>query len=632
MKKAIEILQQYWGFSSFKFPQEEIINSVLEKKDTIALLPTGGGKSVCFQVPALLEDGICVVISPLIALMQDQVEQLKAKGIKATLIPSSFSTDEIITLFDNIKFGNYTFLYISPERLQSSLIQQKITELKVNLIAIDEAHCISEWGHDFRPSYRNIHILKTLLPTINFIALTASATQKVINDIAKNLALENPTIFKKSFFRENLAYQIYTVEDKLLRLKQIFTKTKKPGIVYVNSRKRTQEISSYLNANNFKSTFYHGKLSSEEKQLAFENWMTEKTPIMVSTNAFGMGIDKQNVGIVVHLNLPNSIENYLQEAGRAGRNNEKAFSVVLQNNDDIRIYKEQLKISLPTIDEIKTVYKKLFQHFQIAKGEIFETSFDFNFLEFCKKYDFIPNKVSVILQILTNYEILNISNNFNKKSTIFFTASNYQVLNYANFDKTFKSFINSLLRTYGGIYEQETQINEYFLAKKAGITSLQAITYLKQLEIDSILKYNQATTNAEITFLHPREDDKTINRVSENIEKYIKQKQRKGFDLIEFIKNDEVCRSKQILHYFDEKNTENCGMCDVCLSKKKKTKIDYSSKIIAVLENQKAVSSKEITVALNANEQEILIHLRQLLLDDKIAINQQNKFYLNKKE
>jgi ATP-dependent DNA helicase RecQ len=630
MKKAIEILHQYWGFSSFKFPQEEIINSVLEKKDTIALLPTGGGKSVCFQIPALYQEGTCLVISPLIALMQDQVAQLKNKGIKATLIPSSFSTDEIITLFDNIKFGNFKFLYLSPERLQSHLIQQKITELNVNVIAIDEAHCISEWGHDFRPSYRNISLLRTLIPNANMIALTASATQKVIDDITRNLALENPIIIKKSFFRKHLAYQIYTVEDKLLRLKQIFKKTKKPGIVYVTSRKKTKEISDFLNANQFKSSYYHGKLSAEEKELAFENWMTEKTPIMVATNAFGMGIDKQNVGVVIHLSLPNSIENYLQEAGRAGRNDEKSFSVVLQNSEDIRLYKKQLKDTLPTIEEIKSVYKKLFQHFQIANGELFETPFDFNFLAFCEKYNFIPNKVAPILQILNNYEVLKISTHFNKKSTLFFTTSNYQVVNYANFNKNFKQFMNTLLRNYGGIFEQETQIDEYFLAKKAAITSHQVIAYLKQLEVDGIVSYQTTTNNSEIIFLHPREEDKTINRVAATIKKYITQKQRKGFELIHFIQNSDVCRSQQILNYFDERNTEKCGICDVCLAKKKGLKIEYSSKIIAILKNNIPLSSKEITDTLNGNDQEILIHLRYLLLNDHVVINAQNKFYLKK--
>ena len=319
-EKSLKILQHYWGYTSFRAPQQKIITTVLNGKNTIALLPTGGGKSICFQVPALVNEGVCIVISPLIAFMQDQVDSLINKGIKATTIPSGSSQDAIITLFDNIRFGNIKFLYLSPERLQSRFIQDKIKQLNVNLIAIDEAHCISEWGHDFRPSYQNIAILKELHPTTNIIALTATATKKVIDDIIISLGIENPTIFKKSFFRENLAYQIFNTDDKLGKLHQIFTKTKAPAIVYVNSRAKTKDICAYLNVNGFKSTYYHGGLSNTEKQLSFDNWITEKTPIIVATNAFGMGIDKPNVKVVIHLNLPASIENYIQEAGRGGRN------------------------------------------------------------------------------------------------------------------------------------------------------------------------------------------------------------------------------------------------------------------------------------------------------------------------
>ena len=377
-----KILKEYWGFNAFRNPQKEIITSVLENTDTIALLPTGGGKSICFQVPALLKDGVCIVISPLIALMQDQVKNLKKRNIKALTIPSGSNQNEIITLFDNIKFGKVKFLYISPERLQTPLIQQKIKELQVNLVAIDEAHCISEWGHDFRPSYRSIKILKELLPTVNFIALTATANKRVLEDISTNLALSNHALFQKSFFKENLAYQIFKIEDKLSRLIQIFNKTKVPAIIYVNSRKKTVEISNFLHANKFKSTCYHAGLSPSEKQIAFEDWMSEKKPIIVATNAFGMGIDKPNVGLVIHYNLPASIENYVQETGRAGRNEKKSFGVLFFNENDLFLQKKQAENSIPTISEIKEVHRKLYQYFRIANGELLEEMFFFNFSEF----------------------------------------------------------------------------------------------------------------------------------------------------------------------------------------------------------------------------------------------------------
>jgi len=629
MISAKEILKKYWGFSNFRNPQEEIIYSVLDKKNTIALLPTGGGKSICYQIPALLKEGICIVISPLTALMEDQVENLKKLDIKAMTIPSGTSQEQMISLFDNLKFGKFKFLYLSPERLQSKFIQKKIKELKVNLVAIDEAHCISEWGHDFRPSYRNIKILKALKPAVHYIAVTGTANKKVIEDISKNLELENPNIFKKSFYRENLAYQIFTVEDKLFRLKQIFTKTKKPAIVYVNSRKKTTEIARFLNANNFKSSFYHGGLSSIEKKISFDNWSTEKTPIMVATNAFGMGIDKANVAVVVHINLPSSIENYIQETGRAGRDGKKSFAVLLQNEHDILSFKKQTNSSLPTIIEIKEVHKKLYQYFRIAKGEIIEDSFQFNFLEFCNTYNFKSKKVDIIFKILANNGIIEITNNFNKKSTLHFTVSSRQVLSYGNKNRNLKSFINTLLRTYGGLFEQASTINEYLLAKKAGITYQQVISNLKQIEKEDLVCYKPITSDSEITFLLPREDDKTIHRFSREIKLFINQKRKKAQDFIKFVQNNNRCRSLQILHYFDESSKIKCGICDVCLSEKNNKKMVSISSILKLLKDNTILSSSEICEVLEGNEEDILIHLRHLLSTDKIAINNQNKFYLN---
>ena len=628
MISSKEILKQYWGFSEFRNPQEEIIAASLDNKDVIALLPTGGGKSICFQVPALVKEGTCLVISPLIALMQDQVENLKNLGIKATSIPSGASQDEIITLFDNIKFGNFKFLYISPERLQSAFIQQKIAALNINLIAIDEAHCISEWGHDFRPSYRNIKILRDLQPTINFIALTATANKKVLNDIENNLDLQTPDIFKKSFSRENLAYQIFKVEDKLQRLIQIFNKTKKPAIVYVNSRKKTEEIAAFLNANSFKSSFYHGGLSVVEKKISFDNWMTEKTPIIVATNAFGMGIDKPNVGLVIHFNLPSSIENYVQEAGRAGRDGKKSFAVLFQNENDILLFKEQTKKSLPSLLEIKQIHKKLYQHFRIANGELLEESFNFNLLEFCKKYNFSVLKVDATLKIISNNGVIEISNNYNQKSTLQFTTSSKSILIYADKNSFLKNFINSLLRTYGGLFDQEIKINEFLVAKKSGITSKQVILNLERLQADNLVIYNPVKSDAEITFLVPRENDKTINRFSKDIVQFINQKQKKAVDFINFVKQDTLCRNIQILNYFDETTSTKCRICDVCLSEKKTKPTAIISEILHVLKEDKKLTSQEISQFLNYKEQDILIHLRYLLSNDKIVINNQNKFQL----
>ncbi|MDA9363123.1 RecQ family ATP-dependent DNA helicase [Polaribacter sp.] len=625
-----EILKEYWGHSAFRPLQEEIIGAVLGQKNTVALLPTGGGKSICFQVPALLLKGVCIVISPLTALMEDQVSRLQEKGIKAMRIPAKSSQDEIITLFDNLKFGNFKFLYISPERLQSRFIQQKIKELTVSFVAIDEAHCISEWGHDFRSSYRKINILREILPNVNFIALTATANQRVIEDIFSNLKLTDGVLFKQSFRREKLAYQIFTIEDKLNHLLQIFKKTKTPAIVYINSRKKAEEISNFLNANNFSSSFYHAGLSTEIKKSTFENWMTEKTPIIVATNAFGMGIDKANVGIVIHLNIPSSIENYVQEAGRAGRNGKKSFSVVLQNDTDISLFKEQLERNLPTIKEIKEIYKKMFQHFQIGNGELLETPFEFNFLEFCEKYGFSSSKVTTCLKLLSNQGIVTVQNDFNKKSSVHFTTTSKKVINFTKNNDKLYQFIAVVLRSYGGIFEQETKIDEYYLAKKAGITNQQVRKYLTKLEDAEVLIYKQAELSTEVLFLHPREDEKTINRNAKEIQQYLDQKRKKAADLIDFIKNNTLCRSKQILTYFDEKETKVCGICDVCLSNKKAPP-SLRNNILELLSKTTAISSLEICHLIDTNEKHILIHLQTLLSEGKIALNHQNKFYLNNK-
>ena len=623
-----EILKEYWNFSSFRAPQEEIINAVLEKKDVITLLPTGGGKSICFQVPALVKEGVCLVISPLIALMQDQVENLKSRNIKATSIKSGSSQDEIIALFDHIKFGGIKFLYISPERLQATFIQQKIKELDISFVAIDEAHCISEWGHDFRPSYRNIKILKEIIPDVNFIALTATANKKVLADISSNLELSNPKIFKKSFARENLAYQVFTVEDKLLRLAQIFTKTKSPAIVYVNSRKKTEELANFLNAKKFKSSFYHGGLSAKEKQISFDNWMTERTPIMISTNAFGMGIDKPNVGVVVHFDVPFSIENYIQESGRAGRNEKKSFAVLLKNDHDIAIYKDKVKKSLPSILEVKEIHRKLYQYFRISNGEISEDYYNFNLLEFSEIYKFPPGKVDVILKILANNGVFELTNTYNQKSTIIFNSSSKNVILHTINNIYTKKFINTLLRTYTGLFEQEVKVDEFLLAKKNNTTSKQVIANLERLQQEEILTYNSVKTDIEIRFLVPREDDKTINRFSREISQLLKQKKKKSEDFLAYILNNKVCRSIQILDYFDEKSTNNCGICDVCLSKKRNKKKNISAEILSILKQKNLLTSQEINQHLQANEKDILIHLRQLLSENKIQINHQNKYQL----
>ena len=624
-----DILKRYWGHSSFRNLQEEIINAVISKNDVFALLPTGAGKSLCYQIPALAKEGVCLVISPLISLMKDQIEQLEKKGIKALTIESKSSVDEIVTLFDNLKFGNYKFLYLSPERLNSEFILNKIKQIQVNLIAVDEAHCISEWGHDFRPSYRLIHKVREIHPDVNIIALTATATKKVTKDIIENLNLKQTAIFKKSFFRENLAYQVIQNENKIGKLEKIFKKNPYPTIIYVGSRRKTEDISNLINSKGYSSTFYHGGMTSKSKSKAFNSWMKEEKLIMVATNAFGMGIDKPNVKIVIHLDLPASIENYVQEAGRAGRSGEKSFSVILQNENDINAFKKNKLEGYPTLKEIKIVHQKLYQYFQIAKGELRENSLDFNFLKFCETYNFSHKKTANIFRILVNNSIIEINSKYSKKSTIIFKIPGNHLARQHYNSKLTKKLIDLILRSHGGVFQKEIRINEFNIAKSLQINSLTVRNELNLLDQLDIIDYKEANSNEELTFLIPREDDRTINRISTSIEKFLNQQIQKSEDLIYFIKNNTICRSIQLSNYFGEKKALKCGICDVCISEKTNNTSGLEKDILELFNHKKEISQKEIIFSLDRDEKAILIHLRYLLSKDKIGLTKNNKFFIS---
>jgi len=402
MQHPIEILERYWNFTEFRPMQEDIINSVLEDNDTFALLPTGGGKSLCFQIPALIKEGICIVISPLIALMKNQVTTLKDKGIKAIALTSGTPFNEIDILLDNCIYGNYKFLYLSPERLEQELVRDRIRQMNVNLIAVDEAHCISQWGNDFRPAYKRIVKLRELAPTANVIALTASATPKVVEDTIEELDFIDAQVFKQSFARPNIAYMTFEEEDKFYKIELILKKNPASSIIYVRTRKLTLEISNYLESKGFSSTFFHGGMSNDLKTAHLEDWLHNKKQVMVATNAFGMGIDKPDVRTVIHFNLPESIESYFQEAGRAGRNGKKAFAVILKNKSDEQLLKGQFLNVLPSVDIIKTIYRKLCNYFQISYGEGEFSVHEFNFNIFCKTYKFNTLIAYNALQLLDN--------------------------------------------------------------------------------------------------------------------------------------------------------------------------------------------------------------------------------------
>lgn len=632
MSSPIEILQKYWNHSEFRNSQESIIQAVLSSKDVIALLPTGGGKSICFQIPALLNDGLCVVISPLIALMQDQVSGLLAKGIKAVALTSSLRQDEIVAIFDNLQFGNYKFLYLSPERLSSEFIQEKIGQLPVNLIAVDEAHCISEWGHDFRPSYRNIHKIKQLHPNIPTIALTASATAKVLKDIDENLELTNVSIFKESLKRANLAYKIYKTEDVFFALKQLLSKHNTPTIIYTSSRKATKNTALFLNANGFKSTFYHGGLTFNEKKEAYNNWLDEKTPIMVATNAFGMGIDKENVSTIIHTNLPYSLENYMQEAGRAGRNGTEAISIIMYNEAIVFDFKNRFEKGQTSIDFITEVYIKLNQHFQVSLNEKPFTSFPFNFQEFCEKYGLSKLRTYNVLQQLKNQEIIVLDEQFNRKSEVTFTASHNEVLTYCEKHIEFNSLIKLLLRSYGGIFDDLKKIDEYQLAQKLGVPYSHILLQLKNIEKDGFITYTPIRDTSFIQFLVPRDDKRTINSVAKSIKEHQSIKLDKTKAVIKYVNNSKQCRSNLLLSYFNEYTTEKCGICDVCTSTTANKMIGdtISTKIILLLKEHHQLTSRELVSLLEIDKNDVINSLQLLLDTNKISITSQHKFELKK--
>jgi len=623
MTTALEVLHSYWNYPSFKEPQEKIIDLVLDTKNVIAVLPTGGGKSICYQIPGLLKEGVCLVISPLIALMHDQVNALKEKGIKAIVITSDLRQTEIIDAFDNLLFGNYKFLYLSPEKLQSKFIQEKIKQLTLNLIAIDEVHCISEWGHDFRPAYLKIPIVNELHPNVPIIGLTATATSEVLKDIVKHLNIPDATIIKQSLARRNLSLNIIRSEDFQYHLKELLSNTKLPSILYANSRKKVKNVSDYLNKYGLKSTHYHGGLSSIEKQTSFSNWMQEKTPIMVATNAFGMGIDKQNVQQIIHLDIPTSLENYMQEAGRAGRNEDKAFSYVFASKHSISNLKRQFVKSKLSVEFTKNMYIVLNQYFQVAYGELPTHNFEFNLAEFCSHYNFNILQTYATLKLLEKEQILSFDEKYNRQSTLKLKVLPDELLNYS--ERNNSDIIKTILRSYGGIFEYPVNINETMIAKKSDSTFSTVKNELTRLSDNGFASYNFGKKTSKIQFLVPREDAITIRKIAPNIKQLNIVKLDKINAIVNYVTNEEVCRSNSLLGYFDEKSTEDCGICDVCIKSDFTDYHQLSVEIMELFSAKQLRSTKEIIAHFSIDKSVVLSTLQILLDTNKITITSQNK-------
>lgn len=629
MQNLHDILKQYWGFERFRTPQKEIIESVLSGKDTVGIMPTGGGKSLCFQIPAMATEGICLVISPLIALMKDQTDNLLKRNIKAASLTGGMSHDELVTVFDNCMYGNYKFLYTSPERLEQEWVVEKIKNLPVNLIAIDEAHCVSQWGHDFRPAFLKIKKLKQHFPKVPFLALTATATERVLRDITEQLTLESPIIFKKSFERKNIRYANIKTEDKLYKIEQFLKKYPEPSIIYVRNRKSCYETASELNKRGFKATFYHGGLPSRIKEKNMEDWMQEKALIMVATNAFGMGIDKPNVRTVIHIQFPENLENYYQEAGRAGRNEQEAFAVLLYSQSDELTAKSQFLWSLPDKDFLKTVYVKLCNYFRIAYGEGINETFRFNLHEFCVQYNLPVIKTYNSINFLDRQGILSFEQDYSENATLQFLIESKEIIRYMSLNPADKDIVLSVLRTYPGIHETPISINLSLIARKSEKTETEVISVLSKLNEKEIASYNSTGNDASITFLDIREDDKTINRVVKYLNSQNELKKNQLETVLEYATGQKICLNKFILNYFGEKTTKNCGQCSVCLKTKipKDETANLEKTIINMLKNNPA-TSRELLQELTAEENILIFTLRELLDKKQIKILPDNRYTL----
>ena len=631
MTSPEEILKQFWGFDSFRPLQKEIIQELLENKDVIALLPTGGGKSLCFQVPALIKPGICIVISPLIALMEDQVKALQAKNIKAMALPGGTPYPEVDTMLDNCIYGNYKFLYLSPERLQQELVQERIKLMQVNLIAVDEAHCISQWGHDFRPAYRNISILRELAPKANIVGLTATATLPVVKDIAQQLELRDAKVLQKSFRRENLAYIVKEAEDKNYYLEQLVNEHSEAAIIYVRTRKATIELEQLLVKKGISATSFHGGLTKAEKSKRLEKWLKEEKRVIVATSAFGMGIDKPNVRTVVHMNLPESLESYFQEAGRAGRDGKPAKAVTLTNKSDIPLLKNQFLATLPDVDSVKLVYKKLNTYFRIAYGEGEGEDHFLNFYQFCQKYELNTLVAYNAMLLLDRASIFSLSEQFQKKTRIHFLSSGKEINWYLEANAQFDPVVKAILRTYGGAFDGMVEINLQVIANKAGTTQGEAVKLLQQLQKEGIAEFEHDQHDTKITFLVPREDDITINPLVPYIKLQQKNKKDKIEQVLAFVENDRLCKSEQLLRYFGENNTEPCGICSVCRTTSSKLDREGMKKIyfaiIGLLEEREH-SSREMTQQLPFPEDHVIKVLRILVEKGALATTVTNKYKL----
>ncbi len=565
-----KILSQYWGHAGFRPLQEEIIRSVMQDKDTLALLPTGGGKSITFQVPALARDGLCLVITPLISLMQDQVENLKKRNIRAVAIHSGLSKFELDIALDNCIYGDYKFLYLSPERLSSDLFLKRLESMKVNLIAVDEAHCISQWGYDFRPSYLQIARIREYLPGIPVLALTATATDAVAEDIQDKLLFREKNTIRQTFERKNLVYLVRKTEDKLAYLVRILTRQKGCGIIYARNRKKTREIAEFLTKQGILSQFYHAGLDQKERKLRQDDWTRGKVRIIVATNAFGMGIDKPDVRVVIHMDLPDSPEAYFQEAGRAGRDGKKAYAVLLYQPADKQSLEKSHLVRFPEIDLIRKIYQALGNYYQVMPGAGKNQVFDFNLMDFCSKFPFHSLVVFHALKHLERAGYIELTEDIDLPARIHFRVDRDELYKFQIVNEGFDGIIKLILRVYSGMFTDFVRIDEYNLAAKAKVPVLTIVNVLSTLNNMGILYYIKPKKTPQIIFTAERLNDKSLLFPKAAYDEQQEITRKRMDTMITYATEEHRCRSQMLLMYFGEKDPFRCGQCDVCMESEEK--------------------------------------------------------------
>lgn len=563
--KYLSILQQYWGYKDFRGIQREIIESIGQQRDTLGLMPTGGGKSITFQVPALAQPGICLVITPLIALMKDQVQHLKEKGITAAAIFSGMTKREILKTLDNCIFGDIKLLYISPERIGSELFLMKLRRMNVSFITVDEAHCISQWGYDFRPAYLNIADIRKEKPAVPLLALTATATPEVVEDIQQQLGFKEKNVFQMSFERSNLTYVVRTAQDKNQEILHILQSLPGCAIIYVRSRKRTKEVATLLNACDIPATYYHAGLEHSVKDERQRAWQTDQIRVMVATNAFGMGIDKPDVRVVIHIDCPDSLEAYFQEAGRAGRDGQRSYAVLLYNTSDKHKLNKRIEDNFPEKDYIKDVYQHLAYYFEIGLGSGSGHTFTFDIGKFCAIYHYFPIPVNSALLILSRAGYIEYDTDPDSNARVMFLLDRNELYKLNQVSPLQEKVITSLLRTYGGLFTDYVYIDEALLAQQTGITREQLYLILKGLTQRRILHFIPQRKMPFITYAKDREAIENMVIPKAVYEERKEQFSKRIKSVIRYAENNEVCRSKQLLRYFGDVQAKDCLRCDVCL-------------------------------------------------------------------